>query len=445
VVWVEHGEIVLKQLDLATQAWGSVESVSLDSIVKLKAVASSAANPAVVVDTAEKVHVVWTNKNQIIHRVREKGRWQSAHSRLSNKYFSWVSQPTIVADQAGMVFVGFVENNVVVVNQYNSLDGRWQKTDRVVPKASVVVFSSIMVGNTTVAADGVRYQSGYDLAWIERSSSAKNLKAKILFHSKAVFASGGNGPVITTVTNENGLPAINWRPSQEQSAVQIVINNRPTPEEPVVYDSKAISGPETAQLLPNVKLHLPVYYIFVRTQNLNREWSAWSLPYQFKTVADSSGPELNITAIDEDSLYLHSPDPSVIYYGKGLEEPKDFVIRGTVKDKGAGVRKVSFSPAFGNAPPSLYDLSGENWAVRYAVSSKDVPATIIITAYDNDGQYTSKVVSVVKDEAAPEPPTWVKVFRDQNFTAEGVSQSIVESNSRTFFATWKDSPVCAIT
>lgn len=439
VAWVAQGEIVFKQLDLPSKEWGSIEPVSLDSLVKLKAIAGGSSQPALAVDQTEKVHIVWTNKNQIIHRIRNRGNWQSAHSRLSNKYFAWTSQPSLVADQLGMIYVCYVENNAVVINQYSSLEGRWQKTNRVAPKSSVVLFSSILVGNTSVTAEGVHYQSGYDLAWVERSSSSRSLKAKLLFHSQAVFANGGNGPVIKTVTNENGLPAIAWKPAQDQAAVQVILNNRPTPEAPVVYDSKAISGPETAYLVNNINLSLPVYYIFIRTQNLQGEWSAWSAPYQFKTVADTAGPELEVTGIDEDSLYLYSPDPTLIYYGKGLLEPKEFVIRGTVKDKGSGVRKLTFSPAFGNAPPSLYDLSGENWAVRYTVKSKDEPATIIVTAYDNEGQYTSKVISVVKDSAPPEPPTWTKVFRNQQFTAEGVSQGVVESNSRTFFATWQNS------
>jgi len=149
----------------------------------------------------------------------------------------------------------------------------------------------------------------------------------------------------------------------------------------------------------------------------------------------TDGPLLELNAIQVDSMFLHSPQPDLLYYGGMLQESKEFIIRGTVRDRGRGIRQITFSPAFGRTPPPLMDFHGGEWAVRYFIQSTDEPADIVITAYDFQGNASSRTIAVRKDITPPSPPTWVRIQ-----TSGGVFEEDGKKKSSTqrVTVTWTD-------
>ncbi|GBR77342.1 hypothetical protein RDn1_001, partial [Candidatus Termititenax dinenymphae] len=152
---------------------------------------------------------------------------------------------------------------------------------------------------------------------------------------------------------------------------------------------------------------------------------------------ENNGPELELTSVSYNSQYLYSPNPSTLYYGGLLPERKEFVIRGKVRGRGDGVRRIAFSPAFGISPRDEYNLGTGEWSVRYSLQAVDNPADITITAYDRAGNASTRIVSVVKDTTPPAPPTWVKIWPD------AVSENIpanqpLKDDDALVFVTWTD-------
>ncbi|MDR1453139.1 MAG: hypothetical protein LBJ25_04120 [Candidatus Margulisbacteria bacterium] len=146
--------------------------------------------------------------------------------------------------------------------------------------------------------------------------------------------------------------------------------------------------------------------------------------------------ELTLTGIDTDSLYLYSPEPSILYYSGLLEMEKDFIIRGAVKDS-SSVRLITFSPAFDSRPAPIRNTADGVWSARYTIRATDAPEDIIITAYDQAGNVTTRAVSVRKDTTPPDPPTWVCVWPNR------VSENIPagepkKGRSQQVFVTWTD-------
>ena len=158
-------------------------------------------------------------------------------------------------------------------------------------------------------------------------------------------------------------------------------------------------------------------------------------------LADASpvtpnGPELELTGIEVDSIYLYSTDPETLYYGELLQEAKDFVIRGRVRERGTGIRRVTFSPAFGTAPLPMIDFPNGEWSVRYSIHSDYAPAVLTITAEDRESNTVRKQVRVIKDTMPPDPPTWVKASKQAD--SELTPDKEKMSNSRQIAVTWTD-------
>ncbi|MDR1323631.1 MAG: hypothetical protein LBK68_04240, partial [Candidatus Margulisbacteria bacterium] len=150
----------------------------------------------------------------------------------------------------------------------------------------------------------------------------------------------------------------------------------------------------------------------------------------------NKGPELTLTGIEASAPHLYSPEPSILYYSGLLEMEKDFIIRGTVQDRGAGARLITFSPAFGSQPAPVEDLSGGVWSARYTIRATDAPENIIISAYDSAGGVTARVVSVRKDITPPDPPAWARILPDRVSADNAVGTKI--SRARQMFVTWAD-------
>lgn len=433
VAWIEQGEIICRALNLANGEWGKQEEISLDAN-KYLSTPGSCENPVIVADSADLVHCVWTSKQQILHRVRSKNYWSPIINRLSQRYAKGLSVPVITADGEGSIYCAFLEDNAVIIQQFNSSFMAWKKIRALKPKTAKILFSPLLVGNNGYNTAIFTYKSGYDLIWLEKAAT-NTAPAFLRYDSQAKFLEPLNAPKINSVANTNGYPVLNWSAPGNQVGFQIIISNRNQPADPLLYDSQRIDSNSATYTVDKFLLKDIPLYFFVRIFNEKGQWSEWSAPYLLKTGEDTAGPELEITSIEEDSLYLYSPNPETLYYGRGLEQPKEFVIRGKVVDRGSGIKKLTFSPAFGDAPPPLYDLTSEDWAVRYTIKSSDDPATIIITAYDNSGLSSTKIVSVVKDNGPPEPPAWVTIYPDKDFADRGVTGN-KQDNDRTVYVSW---------
>ncbi len=434
VLWAEQGTIVSRELNLTNGAWLSVETVSIDSPGSLP---GRCQLPAVSVDAAGIIHAIWVKEKQIFHRTKIKGYWSPIITKLSDDFLSSFSEPSLACDNSGYTYAAFIEKNSIFIQRFDSNTLTWKIIRKLKPASSKLVFSPLLGGNNSKNHYLSGYAEGYDLVWTEKDLQEQKERTLLRFNSKAVLAKPGGAPEIISVQNNNGRPYLVWQTTEQQTAYQIVINNRLTPQEPLLYDSKKVSSPLQKQIIDSFTLQQETLYFFVRTVNEKGVWSEWSQAYSFVADKDTDGPLIEITSIDEDSLFMHSPDTATLYYGPGLEEPKEFVIRGKAIDNGSGIKKLVFSPAFGDQPPPLYNLAGEEWAVRYSISSSDEPGSIIITAYDNVGHTTSKIISVLKDITPPEAATWVKIYPDQNKIDLNTAEN-KNDNDRTVYVTWVD-------
>jgi hypothetical protein len=427
VAWLERGEAVGKVLDPQTEQWSEVEQISLDANRRLQTRAGACDGLTITVDGSGAIHAAWINGTQILHRMRVKKYWSPIISRLSKSYMRGLAQPSIVSDHQGLVYIGYSENNKVIINQFDAKNVRWDKTKRLSPRGDTQVFSVQLSGTET----------GYDLAWVEKHSSYNLDGSVIVFQAKASVPKVVGAPDIISVANQNGYPFVSWSTKENQVGAEVVIASQAQPGQGLMYDSKKIDTGAMTYLIMDFNIRpLPMYF-FVRTLNDRGQWSAWSSPYLYKALDDNDGPELTITGIEEDSINLFSPNSSLLYYGPGLTDPKTFIIKGKAKDMGSGVKKIVFAPAFGNAPPPLYDLRSGDWQVRYSIQAEAEPATIVITAYDNNGKTTSKIVSVVKDATPPEPPSWVRVFSNKDQTVQS-NGKLKFGKARTIYASWVD-------
>lgn len=434
VAWVEQGTIVARELNLANGSWLSIENVSIENSGGVPALCRL---PVISVDAAGIVHALWVKEKQIFHRTKIKGYWSPIVTKLSDDFLSSFSEPSLVCDNSGYTYAAFIEKNSIFVQRFDSKTLTWKIIRKLKPTSSKLVFSPLLGGNTSKNNYLSGYSEGYDLLWVEKDLQTQAATSLLRFNSKAVLAKATSAPELLSVQNNNGHPYLVWQTTEQQTAYQLVINDRLTPKEPLLYDSKKVSSPLQTQIVETFSLQAQTMYFFIRVLNEKGVWSEWSQPYSFVTDKDLDGPLIEITSIDEDSLFMHSPDTATLYYGTGLEEPKEFVIRGKAIDNGSGIKKLVFSPAFGDQPPPLYNLAGEEWAVRYSISSSDEPGSIIITAYDNVGHTTSKIISVLKDTNPPDAPTWVKIYPDQN-KIDLNPEEIKTDNDRTVYVTWVD-------
>lgn len=433
VSWLSQGEVVCRALNLNNNQWGKEEEVSLEANKYLSA-PGSCENPAVLADSSGLVHCFWTSKQQLLHRVRNKGYWSPIINRLSQRYYPGVSTPVASADGEGLVYCSYIEDNALIVQQFDSTSLSWKKLRALKPKTAKILFSPLIVANNGYNPSLFNYQAGYDLVWLEKEATTAAVPV-LRYDAQSKFREALNAPRITAVENSNGYPSVSWSAPSDQTGFQIVVSNRNVPSDPLLFDSRKIESTGGTYTISSFPLKDIPLYFFVRIFNTKGQWSDWSAPYLLHNKEDDVGPELEVTGIDEDSLFLYSPNSETLYYGNGLDQPREFVIRGKVVDRGSGIKKLTFSPAFGDAPPPLYDLTSEDWAVRYTLKSSDDPATIIITAYDNSGRSASKIVSVVKDKTAPDPASWVTIYPDKDFADRGVTGN-KQDNDRTVYVNW---------
>jgi hypothetical protein len=433
VAWVSQGEIVCRTLEINNNQWGKEEEVSLDAN-KYLSTPGSCENPILTADSSGLVHCFWTSKQQLLHRVRNKGYWSPIINRLSQRYYQGVATPVAVADGIGAVYCSYVEDNAIIIQQFDGSSLTWKKVRALKPKSAKILFSPLLVANNGYNNSLFNYQTGYDLVWLEKAVTA-GASALVRYDVQSKFQEPLNAPRITTVENSNGYPAVSWTAPANQTGFQIIVSNRNVPSDPLLFDTRKIDSSGGTYTLSSFPLKDIPLYFFVRLFNDKGQWSEWSSPYLLRNKGDEEGPELEVTGIDEDSLFLYSPNSETLYYGSGIDQPREFVIRGKVIDRGSGIKKLTFSPAFGDAPPPLYDLTSEDWAVRYTLKSSDEPATIIITAYDNSGRSVSKIVSVLKDKTPPDPASWVTIYPDKDFADRGVTGN-KQDNDRTVYINW---------
>jgi len=124
----------------------------------------------------------------------------------------------------------------------------------------------------------------------------------------------------------------------------------------------------------------------------------------FTYTRDVTSPEIVPTAITETSPYLHA-DGLTLYYGDMMGgSAQNFEVQGTASDdtNGAGFREVIFptDTAFGD--PQEEADSNSPWSGIYNVLSSDYGSdNIVVTAYDNVGNWSTAVFTYIEDTTNP--------------------------------------------
>ncbi|GBR76483.1 putative BNR2 super family [Candidatus Termititenax persephonae] len=347
-LWLQKGEVVCRPLDLTKNLWSPWEEVSAEAQIKLNTSPGACRDLAAAVDSQNNLYVLWSNGQQLVSRVRDSGIWSGIISRMTSNYVPGIA-PSVVFDVFGRVFIAYVENNKIVLCQYDSRTHLWAK-NLLFGLDEQKAFTALAVGGNTSYNDLLpSYQQGYDFFWAEREPQ-KNI-GTLAFNNRSAETGG----------TRSALPEKN------------------------------------------------------------------------------NGPELELIGITvEDSFYMHSPHPATLYFGGLLPGRKSFEIRGRIKQRGDGLRRLNFSAAFGILPPSLFPVGDGEWSVRYFVEAVDEPTDITITAYDTAGNATTRVVSVLKDTLPPLPPTWVRTGADKSVSANPAVDEPKFSNSQQIFVTWTD-------
>ncbi|MDH4136146.1 MAG: hypothetical protein OEW09_05440, partial [Anaerolineae bacterium] len=121
----------------------------------------------------------------------------------------------------------------------------------------------------------------------------------------------------------------------------------------------------------------------------------------FNYVRDTSSPTIVPTSINEGgSPSLHAEGLTVYYSDMMGGSAQDFEIQGTASDEGgAGFQWVTFPPAFGD---SVDPDSNSPWSGVYnVVSSNNGDGNILVTAFDNVGNWSTGVFTYIEDTTIP--------------------------------------------
>jgi len=121
----------------------------------------------------------------------------------------------------------------------------------------------------------------------------------------------------------------------------------------------------------------------------------------FTYTKDTISPTISSPSISETSPYLYT-DNLTLYYSDLMEgSAQDFEVQGTASDDidGAGFRHVTFNQAFGDTPGPD---SNPSWNGRYNVVRSDSgDGNIVVTAYDNVGNWSTGVFTYIEDFTNP--------------------------------------------
>ncbi|GBR74521.1 putative BNR2 super family [Candidatus Termititenax aidoneus] len=419
---------------------------------KISGVYNRSKNPCAVVSGLGDIYVVWENNGVILCRRYHKDAavWQN----ITDLSGGDSELPLIVNYRSRALYAVWLEKGEVVCRLFDLARETWGAPEQVSAEANQKLRT--VPANCRELAIAVNSQNNLHVVWSNGGQllhrvRAVNLWSNTISRLTENYISGFGSPSVAF--DASGCMFISYI---EGNAVTLCRYNARagswdenkifTLDSPKYFASMILGGSNSYnEQLPGYLRGFDVFWV-EREPNkpagtLAFNSRAEGLETCQKTpptggTETNNGPELFLTGIDADALQLYSPEPSTLYYSGLLETEKDFIIRGSVRDRGAGVSLITFSPSFGSRPAPVENLSGGVWSARYTIRATDAPDNIIITAYDSAGRTTTRIVSVRKDITPPDPPAWARIWPDHVSTDNAVMTKI--SRARQVSVTWAD-------
>ncbi|MBU0580965.1 MAG: exo-alpha-sialidase [Candidatus Margulisbacteria bacterium] len=446
VTWVENGEIAFREQIITPEGnssgtsiqWNKQEIISREAENLFSLQSKANLNPQIIVDSKNRVHVIWGNGKNLIHRMRVQEFWSPAPALIAKNAMQWFGAATCTIDQEDSIYCAWIDDGKTMIRQYNAARTAWELSYSL-PSLFQEGYHTVPVLGPAWSKEAFKPKQGLDLAYIRRTSlEGKDYHFK--FYSKASMSASLTAPQITSVTHTQGRLSISWQPLQEQSAFRIIVGNASPVVTPYLYDSSIINDSLPNHLTKAFAFNVSELYIQVKVADKNGNWSDWSAPYRYKISLEQSktGPEIILKGIEENSLYLYSPSPNLLYFGNGLDSPKVITIYGSVIGKSSGLKQISFSSYGVNTPPPLKDPETNNWEVQYSLQSADNSGEIIITATDYNENVSQARIQIIKDAIPPQPPTWVRINPDREAHDSFALKDGKKYNKNKVYIFWKD-------
>lgn len=400
--WIEDGNVLYRTQNINSSLWSNPKV--LTNYPAIGSATLGAKNLIAIMDSESNYHFVWNAKNQVLHKMFYRGVLQDTVS-LSENSMPWLGAPTLAGDESANVWAVWIEEAHMVLRKF---ENRVWKTKQNLGKLSEASLDfSPKLGRTP---------KGVDLVWINQPTRFTDGNYQINFFSTTLKESAPEKttPEIYSVDIREGRPNVKWKANSDQKGFRIIMDIKDPPATPYAYDSGSIDGTFSSYQIKNFNYKPAVYYVQVRSFDSQGRWSAWSKPFVTNASSDQKAPVIQITRIEENSMFMYSPDTHHLYYGAGIDQPKPIIIHGKTFDIDSGLEEISFSPLLGDAPPPLIKPRTRTWTAQYTLKSSDDPGEITVTAKDHFGNITREVIQVIKDITPPGPPQFVKVFADQN-------------------------------
>jgi hypothetical protein len=419
---------------------------------KISGVYNRSKNPCAVVSGLGDIYVVWENNGVILCRRYHKDAavWQN----IMDISGADSTAPLIVNYRNRALYAVWLEKGEVVCRLFDLTRETWSAPEQVSVEANQKLRT--VPANCRELAAAVDSQNNLHVVWSNGGQLLHRVRAADLWSNTisrltANYISGFGSPSVAF--DASGCVFISYIEDNIVTLCRYNARARAweenkifTLDNPKFFASMILGGNNSYnEQLPG---YLRGFDIFWVEREPNK--SAGTLAFNSRTAGletcqkalpigepkTDNGPELTLTGIDANAPHLYSPEPSTLYYSGLLEKEEEFIIRGSVQDRGAGVRLITFSPAFGNRPAPIEDMSGGVWSARYTIQATDAPENIIITAYDSTGGATTRVVSVRKDSTPPDPPAWARVWPERVNADNAVGTKI--SRARQVLVTWAD-------
>ncbi|MFC1517494.1 hypothetical protein ACFL5G_02935 [Candidatus Margulisiibacteriota bacterium] len=413
VLWIEDGEIAFREMVLPSFTWDKKEIISreAESLYTLKKKANI--KPQILIDNKKRVHALWANGSKIIHRLRVKEFWSPAPTLLTREAMPWFGAPTCTFDTEDNIYSAWIEKGKTILRQYDSARAAWGLKQKL-PARLQEGFQSVPILGPAWTKEAYKPKKGFDLIFIRRTSlESKDYQPR--FYSSSSFIPASEAPIISSVTQTGGRLAVSWQTAKVQSAFRLIVGNSAPVVTPYAFDSGIINDSAPTLLTKAFAFSGNQLYIQVKVADRNGNWSNWSEPYKYQVSLQhiKEGPGLRLKGIEENSLYLYSPSPNILFFGNGLDSPKAFTIFGSAIGKNSGIKEITFSKFGNNTPPPITNPESSDWEVQYSIQSADTSGEIIITATDYNGNISQARVNILKDSDPPAPPLWVRINPDR--------------------------------
>jgi hypothetical protein len=408
-------------------------------------------NPCAVISGLGDIHLVWENNGVILHCRYDKdsGVWQN----IADLSGGDSGTPLIVNYRGRALYAVWLEKGEVVCRIFDLARETWTALEQVSAEANQKLRT--VPANCRELAAAVDSQNNLHVVWsnggqlLHRvrgaglwSNTISRLTAKYISgYGSPSVAFDASGQVFIVYIEGNAATLCRYDARTRSWEKNFVF----TLDSPKYFSCLSLGGNSSYnEQLPGYLRGFDIFWLEREPQKpfgtlaFNNRGESLDTSQKIIPAAargSDNALDLTLTGIDTDSLYLYSPEPSILYYSGLLEMEKDFVIRGTVKDRGA--RLITFSPAFGSRPAPVKGAPDGVWSARYTIRATDAPEDIMITAYDSAGNAVTRAVAVRKDITPPDPPTWARIWPNQ--ISENISvDEPKKGRKREVFVTWTD-------